>query len=216
MGRNPRKPRQALTNYYYDIFGAETLTPPAPATLHTKIAEHERKPILPVGIATIAAGQATDLPTVDQLYTLFDQYNRLYFKGKLPRVKIEYSTRMMDAGAYIPSQKLIRIGRKYHELFPEDVDDTLRHEMIHIIHHGHDAAFKKEAKRIGASLHGKSHPALVKPPKYIYMCPACRHEYPRHRQLRMASCGDCSPKGRFDPRFKLKLISSPATRKTTK
>lgn len=210
MAKNSRKQRQTLISMVYDLFRPEPMNRPAPATLYTRIKQHEEKQVSTEGIAIPPVTIADTLPTIPQLYELFDRYNQLFFKGKLPRVTIQYSTRMMNAGSYVPSQKIIRIGRKYHELFPGDVDDTLRHEMIHILNPNHDAAFKREAKRIGASLKGQSHPDLVRPPKYVYSCPKCGLEYARHRQLRMASCGKCSPQGHFDKRFKLSLKSSRA------
>ena len=132
----------------------------------------------------------------------------MYFDGRLPTPRIEYSNRMTSAGSYIPSQRLIRIGRKYHQLFPEDLHDTLKHEMIHMLHLRHDAAFKQEAARVGATVTAKSHPALRKPPKYVYICPGCGKLYPRQKRFRMASCGDCSAGGEFDERFKVKLKKS--------
>ena len=104
-----------------------------------------------------------------------------------------------------PYSCIIRIGRKYHELFPEEVYDTLKHEILHFIYPTHGAAFKKEAARIGASVRAKPHPSLCKPPKYLYVCPGCGKEYPRQRRLRMASCGACSKSG-FDSRYKLVLV----------
>lgn len=145
------------------------------------------------------------LPTVEFLYQMFDHYNWLYFEGKLLPVKIEYSNRMLSAGSYTPGCKLIKIGRKYHEVFPQDISDTLKHEMIHILHIRHDAAFKAVAKRIGATMKAKYHPQLRKPAKYLYECPTCKCQYPRQKRLRMASCGKCSG-GKYDNRFKLKLI----------
>jgi len=136
---------------------------------------------------------------------MFERYNRIYFDNCLPRVDIEYSTRMLSAGSYTPSRKLIRIGRKYHELFPQDLADTMKHEMIHIQIFRHDSAFKAEAQRIGASIKARSHPLLRKPARYLYICGNCGREYPRQKRLRMASCGVCTSGKRFDPRFKLKL-----------
>jgi predicted SprT family Zn-dependent metalloprotease len=147
------------------------------------------------------------LPGVERLYRLFDVFNWSYFRGKLPRVTIEYSGRMMSAGSYIPHKKLIRIGRKYHEIYPSEITDTLKHEMIHIKHFNHDAAFKAEADRIGASVRARSHPLLRKPPRYVYVCPNCRSQFPRQRRFRMASCGYCTTGRDFDPRFKLRLLN---------
>ncbi|MDH3891506.1 MAG: SprT-like domain-containing protein [candidate division Zixibacteria bacterium] len=201
MRRNKSQQKaQAALNY--DLFQVESLTLPAPATLYTRIREEavaERMVDLPT---TEVAG---DLPTLEELYRMFDRFNWIYFEGRLPKVQIEYSTRMSSAGSYTPGRRLIRIGRKYHQLFPDEIADTLKHEMIHIRHFRHDAEFKREAKRIGASVRAKSHPSLRKPPRYLYVCPHCSREYPRQKRLRMASCGVCSKGRRFDKRYKLKL-----------
>jgi predicted SprT family Zn-dependent metalloprotease len=149
----------------------------------------------------------SELPSIAELQRMFDIYNREYFDGRLPKVKIKYSKRMLVAGGYFPQKKEIRISEKYHTYFPDEVYDTLKHEMIHLIHFRHNAAFKKTARRIGASLRANDHPALRRPPRYIYICPHCFTEYPRNKRLRMASCGRCS-KGKFDPRFKLVLKRS--------
>jgi predicted SprT family Zn-dependent metalloprotease len=146
----------------------------------------------------------SELPGIADLERMFDIYNREYFDGKLPKVKIRYSKRMLVAGGYFPQKREIRISEKYHTYFPDEVYDTLKHEMIHIVNFRHDAAFKIMARRIGASLRANEHPALRRPPRYIYICQQCFTEYPRHKRLRMASCGRCS-KGKFDARFKLVL-----------
>ncbi len=199
-----KRTRKALKALNLDLFQPETLTPPAPVTLHTKIKEATQLQQPVENVASIQISPSQELPSVAELYRMFERFNWLYFNGKLPRVTIMYSNRMTSAGSYAPHKKLIRIGRKYHEIFPGDIEDTLKHEMIHIIHFRHDVAFKAEAKRIGASVRAKSHPSLRKPPKYIYECPNCLMEYPRQKRLVMASCGKCSKGKRFDPRYKLR------------
>jgi predicted SprT family Zn-dependent metalloprotease len=144
------------------------------------------------------------LPSVDELYSRFHSFNVKYFAGKLPTPRIRYSSRMLCAGQYIRSRVEIVLSSKYHELFPEDIDDTLKHEMIHIIHFNHNADFRREAERIGASVKAKAHNKLRLPSRYVYQCKACKTEYPRRKRLISASCGKCSP-NRFDPRFKLSL-----------
>jgi len=146
----------------------------------------------------------TALPDLDELYRMYDIYNRQYFDNKLPKMKITYSKRMLVAGGYYPVTREIKISEKYHHLFPDEVYDTLKHEMIHILHFHHDRSFRAMAKRIGASVQANAHPALRKPPRYIYVCPHCFMEYPRHKRLRMASCGRCS-KGNFNEQYKLVL-----------
>ncbi|MEW6412148.1 MAG: SprT-like domain-containing protein [Candidatus Zixiibacteriota bacterium] len=204
--------KNALAALNYDLFVPEDLTPPSPATIHAKIRQHTTKAVSIPSELTDAGDNG--LPSVAELYRRFDMFNWLYFDGKLPRSRIEYSGRMTSAGSYSSSMKLIRMGRRYHELFPEEINDTLKHEMLHIRHHHHDSVFKKEAARIGASVRARTHPLLQKPPRYIYLCPGCGKEYPRQRRLRMSSCGDCSRGGRFDSRFKLTLVESRARLKS--
>jgi len=198
-----RRQKRALAALNLDLFNPENLAPPAPATIYTKIAENARStmPVMPASPEVTGAV----LPDVAELYRLFERFNWLYFEGKLPQARIEYSNRMRAAGSYTPRKRLIRIGRKYHELFPGEIADTLKHEMIHIRHFYHNAEFKTEARRLGVAVKARSHPDLQRQPKYIYVCERCGQEYPRQRRLRMASCGICTPGSRFDPRFKLKL-----------
>ncbi len=156
-----------------------------------------------------------DLPTVNDLQHLFTRLNNLYFDGKLKQTKIEYSSRMTCAGSYCPDDSVIKISRRYHEIFTGEIEDTLKHEMIHIEHFFHNAAFKAEARRIGASLKAKSHPMLQRTPKFLYVCPGCLTEYPRQKRLSKHSCGDCSANRRYDSRFRLMLVkraSSPSRR----
>jgi len=203
----------ALNALNYDLFRPESITPPAPATLHTRMREQQERVRRQAARFEPTVGSrvadSDGLPSLEDLYRLFDLFNWSYFDGRLPRVAIEYSRRMTCAGSYTPHRRLIKIGRRYHRLFPAEIEDTLKHEMIHIMHFRHDAAFKAEAGRIGASVRAKSHPSLRRPPRYVYACGSCGREFPRQKPLRMSSCGYCSAGGRFDPRFKLKLIKGP-------
>ena len=208
--KKTKRQLKALTALNLDLFEPEVVSVPAPATIDALIRDHARPTA--VAVSSLEDDRAleslSEMPTVADLYSLFDRYNWMYFDGVLPRPSIEYSRRMTSAGAYLPGRRLIRIGLKYHQIFPEEIADTLKHEMIHIIHLKHDAAFKAEASRIGASLRAKSHPALRRPPRYTYICDSCGSVYPRQKRLRMASCGTCSRGGRYDRRFKLRLTDS--------
>ncbi len=198
-----KKAVRALKALNYNLFDTENLAPPAPATLHHKIRLATQSP--PEGPAVGLVSTRGALPEVAELYRRFEMFNWAFFGGKLPSVKIEYSTRMSAAGSYSRQTRVIRIGRKYHEIFPDEIDDTLKHEMIHIQHFRHDAAFKEIARKIGASIKAKSHPSLRRPPKYVYVCPRCGMEYPRQKRLVMASCGKCSSSRKFDRGCKLRL-----------
>ena len=134
---------------------------------------------------------------------MYDSLNCQLFEGRLPPVMIEYSDRMLAAGTYTPGLSLIKIGRRYHEIFPDDLADTLKHEMIHVLYPSHNRQFRHLAKRFGVALKAREHPALRLPHKYLYVCPRCGREYPRRKKLRQASCGICTPGREYDPRFRL-------------
>lgn len=208
--------KKALSILNYDLFQPKQITPMPPAQVdpdqvkakslpsHIDINPTEGNPTQKItGWLNRTNGE---LPPLSELSRLFDLFNLLYFGGKLPSAKIEYSNRMSSAGSYTPSKRLIKIGRKYHQLFPGDLEDTLKHEMIHIIHYRHNAAFKKEAARIGATVKAQYHPSLTRKPKYLYKCPNCNGEYPRQKIYRMASCGNCSKNGKYDKKYKLILV----------
>ena len=205
--RRSKRQQKAFEALNLDLFEPETLQVPSPATLYTRIREYAVASAENTVRQDPAFGVVVpaELPPVEELRRLFRHYNWLYFKGKLPETRIEYSNRMTSAGSYSPRLKLIKISRKYHEIFPEEVADTLKHEMLHIVNPHHDAAFKAEAARVGASVKARSHPSLRKPPRYVYVCPNCGLEYPRQKKLRQSSCGRCSKGGHYDERFKLRL-----------
>jgi predicted SprT family Zn-dependent metalloprotease len=210
-----KKIKNVLRSLNYDLFQQQQYKVLPSATIdpdmlkqktipsHIDINPQEGSPV--TEITKFINTETKKLPSIRELYRLFNLFNLLYFGGKLPPVKIEYSTRMSAAGSYTPERKLIRIGSKYHELFPMDIEDTLKHEMIHIIHFRHDTKFKKEAIRIGCSVKAKYHQSLRRIPKYLYYCPSCNCEFPRQKRFRMASCGYCSKGGKYDERFKLRL-----------
>jgi len=202
-----RTRKKALAASNCGLFEPENLTPPTPATLYTLIREQAQRVTI-AKIPEIEKSEPGDIPDTAELYRMYNRFNWLYFDGKLPTVKIEYSNRMSSAGSYNPDRKLIKIGVKYHQIFPGEIWDTLKHEMIHIVHFYHNRAFKAVAKRIGASVRAKNHPSLRRKPRYVYICKNCGTEYPRRKRLRMASCGKCSPNGKYDERFKLKLLKS--------
>jgi len=208
--KRSRRQQKAFEALNLDLFQAETIQVPSPATLYTRIRQYSEPSAATTALRDPAYSLATsnELPPIEELARLFRHYNWLYFKGRLTAVRIEYSNRMTSAGSYSPRQKLIKISRKYHQIFPEEIADTLKHEMLHIVNPRHDAAFKAEAARIGASVKARSHPSLRRPPRYIYVCPNCGLEYPRQKRLRQASCGKCSRGGRYDERYKLKLKGS--------
>ena len=150
-------------------------------------------------------GRTASLPTEEDLAGLFRDFNCRFFGGELPVAQVEWSTRMKHAGKCIRSDRIIRLGVSYHMHFPEDVADTLKHEMIHLVIPNHGSEFKREANRIGTSRYARHYPGMLRGMKYMYDCPACNLSYPSRKMLRNRSCGPCS-KGKYDSRFKLKFV----------
>jgi predicted SprT family Zn-dependent metalloprotease len=209
MSKSTKRHLRAPSPLSLDLFQADSVQVPAPATLYTKIRQQSaptRETAALLDKLPVTSGNV--LPEVEELERMFDHYNWLYFRGRLRKPKIEYSTRMTTAGAFFPKLRLIRISRRYHELFPEEIADTLKHEMIHLVYLKHDAKFHAEAARVGASVKAQTHPLLGRPPKFLYECPSCKTDFPRQKRLVMASCGYCSKGGQYDTRHKLVLVRS--------
>ncbi len=143
------------------------------------------------------------LPSEEELQLRFARFNVELFKSKLPIATIRWSTRMRIAGTCHRHRALITLSVPYHERFPDDVDDTLKHEMIHLRYAGHGPAFKREAQRVGASIHCRAYEGIHPRAKYVYACPTCWREFHRTKPGELF-CGRCS-KGRLLPQFQLVL-----------
>ena len=218
--------RQAILRLVnYDIFGADvgdmgasrstssvlvsdrgSAADTGPATDRGPLAPHTGSAAHTGSVTPHAAPAA--LPNETELYRLYELYNLLYFEGRLPKARIAYSARMLAAGSCDTRSREIRIGTRYHQLFPDEISDTLKHEMIHLLYRGHGRDFVSMARALGVSIRARSHPSLRRPAKYLYRCTACGADYPRQKRVRMASCGVCTAGRTFDARFKLKLVSS--------
>lgn len=81
-------------------------------------------------------------PTVEYIEKKFEEYNRLMFGGRLPKIRIELSDASSFLGVCVADVKQLPDGRKAHSNFrlkintridlPEQVvEDTIIHEMIH-------------------------------------------------------------------------------------
>lgn len=151
------------------------------------------------------SSRPVELPDQLELARRYEDFNRVYFKSLLPGVTIRWSHRMRIAGTCDNHRRIITLSHPYHSHFPEDIDDTLKHEMIHLRHLRHDAAFRREAARVGASLHCRDYPDLHPRARFIYICPNCNAEFPRLKRGHLF-CGRCARHG-FNLRYKLILRS---------
>ncbi len=161
--------------------------------------------------ADLFAPDLRRLPGTEELALLFNRLNEKHFDNRLPKARILWSTRLRIAGNCCPNQREIRLSISYHTHYPEEVEHTLLHEMLHLIHPTHNAAFRQAAKKLGVALNCREYPGVHPRSRYVYICPGCRTVY--HRQKRAdISCGKCSGRA-YDPRFKLVLQKSPARKR---
>ena len=138
----------------------------------------------------------------------FARLNAAHFAGGLTRPEIVVSRRKTYGGYYQPARHRIVVSWQAfcEHGWPETVN-TFRHEVAHIVHPNHSRAFWALAGEIGAARRHASAPlASAKPPRFVYVCPACGRQLARHRCLpHVSSCAACDKK--YNPRYKLQLIN---------
>ena len=141
-------------------------------------------------------------------------------------LRVEWNSRLKTgAGRADYRQKLISLNPQLSE-YPSEIDRTLRHELAHIL-----AQFRAGRRRISPHgnewrqacldlgiadekrCHNLPFPVRTYAARFVYRCPNCRQEFPRVRRVRRAvACLACCRKhngGEFDPRFRLRLITTP-------
>jgi SprT protein len=138
---------------------------------------------------------------------------------------VEWNSHLKTAAGRADYQeKLISLNPRLVD-HPSEIDRTLRHELAHVLAqfragrrrippHGNE--WRKACADLGIANEKRCHnlpfPARSYAPRFVYRCPNCRQEFPRVRRVRRAvACLACCRKhngGGFDPRFRLRLISS--------
>ncbi|MBZ4649271.1 SprT-like domain-containing protein [Thermosipho sp. (in: thermotogales)] len=142
------------------------------------------------------------LPSESTLKKYYKEIKDKYFGDEVPdvdEVKIEWSKRLVVAagGCYV-KRKIIRLSVPYHEKFPDEIINTLTHEMIHLISGKHNDLFKYWMNKINmlgghVTLHSKE-AAVV---NYIYECVNCGFQYKLRKKLKNLDnyhCGQCKSK----------------------
>jgi hypothetical protein len=150
-----------------------------------------------------------------ELAERYRAFNRQWFGGKLVRVRFRISTRMTStAGLYDIGRREIAVARRFLDMFPEQTDSLLLHEMVHVAtRDGHGPKFRREWERLrgaGAPVpevyrdfrHCLAFAPLRERP-YRYHCPVCGEHFARTRPFRGARwCGACvrhAQRGGTDP-----------------
>lgn len=157
----------------------------------------------------VAERRRSKLLSID-LEELYDEMNQRHWKGRLPRVKIEWSSRLRVAGQCSSPKGPIRIGLRYHVHFPRDLRGTLKHEMVHLIHFNHDDAFEREVRRVRGLLHARPYPGMRWPYRYVYECPTCGRLYRSRKRVALA-CASCGA-GEYSSRHRFRLVATLQTR----
>ena len=153
------------------------------------------------------------------------------------KIRVEWNPRLKTcAGRADYREKLISLNPELRNLdsvnghSSSEVDRTLRHELAHLLAQWrekrhriapHGEEWHRACRDLGIADEARCHdlPFAAKTcaARYVYVCPNCQEKFPRVRRIRRAiACLACCRKhngGDFDPRFRLRLISSLCRRK---
>ncbi len=147
------------------------------------------------------------------LWAEFHRLNTQHFAGALRLDEIRLSPRKQYGGYCMPAKRLIVLSlQALKEHGFEETLDTFRHEVAHLVHPNHSAAFWEVARALGSTTRYAKPPVERNPNyvRYVYECPACAATVRRQKRLVRASCAACDKL--FNPRYLLCLVSSPASR----
>jgi predicted SprT family Zn-dependent metalloprotease len=133
------------------------------------------------------------LPDVAELQLLFAQLNYMHFDGEIPTYRIAYNARFSNlAGRITYKPPTIELSPKHLRGKPDELRETLLHEMIHAwlyakgANPGHTAAFKKKMRELGLrSIYhdlGTAKPLHASAKRYILRCEKCTMEVLRKRK----------------------------------
>jgi len=165
------------------------------------------------------------LPSEADLQLTFARLNYERFNGEVPACRIAYNERFSNAAGritYSSHPLLIELSPKHFRKYPEALEETLLHEMIHAwcyARHrdtGHGRIFKKKMRELGITdIHhdlGSVRALNESSKRYIFRCEHCGFEMLRKRMpSKPISCGRCN-KLRFDKRFPLTIYEVLETR----
>lgn len=157
------------------------------------------------------------LPSEADLQLLFARLNYEHFNGEIPDCKIRYNARFSNSAGRITyaAKLLIELSPKHFRAYPEALEETLLHEMVHAwcyakFHDtGHGPRFKKKMRQCGlTSIYhdlGNVRPLNESSKRYILRCEHCAFEVLRRKRPgKPASCPRCD-KARFNPKFPLTI-----------
>jgi predicted SprT family Zn-dependent metalloprotease len=165
------------------------------------------------------------LPTETDLQLLFARLNCRFFNGEAPDCRIRYNERFSNSAGritYGAHPMLIELSPKHFRKYPDALEETLLHEMIHAWCYanfrdaGHGARFRLKLRACGlTSIHhelGNVRPLNESSKRYILRCEHCGFEVLRRKRPgQPSSCARCN-KRRFDTRYPLTIYEIVETR----
>lgn len=139
-------------------------------------------------------------------------------------VRVEWNARLRTtAGLAHYGKNLVMLNPKLADFGPEEIDQTLRHELAHLVAHfragrrriaPHGAEWRAACAALGLPDEQRCHqlplPRARRVPKHFYRCPHCRTEVPRVRPFRRRvaclACCRAHADGRYSERFRLEKL----------
>ena len=140
-------------------------------------------------------------------------------------LRVEWNSRLKTAAGRVDyHQKLISLNPRLFEHSAE-IDRTMRHELAHILAQfragrrrllPHGVEWREACRDLGISDEKRCHnlpfPVGARARRYLYRCPGCQRDFPRVRRIKRAvaclACCRAHNGGDFDPRFRLRLITT--------
>lgn len=140
-------------------------------------------------------------------------------------IRVEWNPRLKScAGRADFRRKLISLNPRLHAHGRDEVDRTFRHELAHLLAQfragrkriaPHGEEWRQACRDLGIGDEKRCHNLLFPIAKhfsrFLYRCPNCKHEFARTRRIRRAvaclACCRAYSRGRFDARFRLRLIA---------
>ena len=137
----------------------------------------------------------------------------------------EWSARLRTAAGRARSRRhRILLNRRLSAHGEAEIDRTLRHELTHLLAQfragrrrlaPHGIEWRRACVDLGIGGETRCHnlpfPLRRQRRRYLYACPHCQRDFPRTRPLRRTSaclaCCRAFNRGRYDRRFKLRLVS---------
>jgi predicted SprT family Zn-dependent metalloprotease len=158
------------------------------------------------------------LPSQADLQLLFARLNYQHFDGDVPGCPIAYNERFSNSAGrtnYGTRPATIELSPKHFRKYPDALEETLLHEMIHVWcfarfgEMGHGARFRRKLRECGMqSIYhdlGTVRPLRESNKRYVLRCEHCAFELLRKRKpARPVSCARCN-KRRYDARFPLSV-----------